>query len=120
MRRLVLASVAALALGVLSGGCAAEGLNRNEPLPAPMAEYQYFPGEDGLLRSIRGIESPRSDADLVRMAQAACRAILEEQASRGDLRPGITQWAQVTDAEADEILTAASANLCETAVLVND
>lgn len=121
-----IAGAAALVVVALAGcSSAVPGSGSAAPLPdtafpTPLAEYQYFPGEDGFLRSISGIETPRSDADMVRLAQASCRAIMEQHAKASDLRPGITGWAAVDNAAADKILTAASANLCESAVLVND
>jgi hypothetical protein len=112
-----LPAFALLAVLALAGCAGPEPAN--ESMPAPLAEYQYFDGEAGFLRAIGDVETSRSDADLVRMAQASCRAILEEQASRADLRPAITEWAGVDDATADDMLTAASGNLCETAVLTS-
>lgn len=122
MRRLINAGLV-VPLALLAG-CSTAVPGASAPadttMPAPLAEYQYFPGEDGFLRSITGVQSPRTDADMVRLAQASCRAVMEETATRSDLRPAITQWAEVDNAAADKILTAASATLCQSAVLVDD
>ena len=119
-RTWVAAAVMTVALAGCSSTAQGAGAVPDSPMPAPLAEYQYFAGEAGFLRAVSAVSSPRSDADLVRLAQAACRAIMEQGATRADLRPAITGWAQVDDAAADQILTAASGNLCESAVLVND
>lgn len=86
-------------------------------LPPILAEHQFFPVEEGFLRSIGDLDTPRSDADLVNAGQAACAAIHDDGATRADLAPALSQWAQIDEATANRVLTAASANMCETALL---
>lgn len=89
------------------------------PMPAPLAQHQWHPAEVGFLNDLAQLDTQRSTADLVRLAQATCRAIQEDGATRADLRPAVTSWAEINDADADRVLTAASGNLRESAVLLD-
>ena len=112
--RLTLPVLALLALASCSAPQVDDG-----PLPAPLAGHQWHPAEAGFLNDLHELDTPRSMADLVRLGQAACGAVLEDRATRADLRPAITSWAQVGDGDADRLLTAASGNLCPSAVLAD-
>lgn len=111
----LLAAAAILTLAACSSG--SDEPEGAPPLPPVLAEHQFFPAEDGFLRSLGRFDSPRSDAELVNAGHAACRAILEEGATRAQLAPAISEWAEVDTAAANDLLTAASGNLCETAPL---
>lgn len=114
MRLILALPLAALVLTGCSTGQASEAAL---PLPPVLAEHQFFPAEEGFLRSLGNIDTPRSDAELVNAGHAACRAILEDGATRADLAPALSEWAEVDTAAANDLLTAASGNLCETALL---
>jgi hypothetical protein len=105
------------AFAVTLAGCSSPPVETPPPLPAILAEHQFFPAEEGFLRSLGNLDTPRSDADLVNAGHAACRAILDEGATRADLAPALSEWAEVDTAAANTLLTAASGNMCETALL---